>query len=62
MKKTTQIDLACALSVGALAPTLSQAELSYNLGVISTIGTDDYRAADGDKYPKEFKPGLPTVQ
>lgn len=58
MKKTTQITLACALCMGALAPTLAQAELSYNVGVISTIGTDDYRAADGGKYPKEFKPEL----
>lgn len=58
MKKTTQIALACALSIGALVPTLAQAELSYNVGVISTIGTDDYRAEDGGKYPKDFKPEL----
>lgn len=58
MKKTTQIALACALSIGALAPTLAQAELTYNVGVISTIGTDDYRA-EGDpnsSFTKEFKP------
>jgi uncharacterized protein (TIGR02001 family) len=58
MKKTTQIALACALSIGALAPTLAQAELTYNVGVISTIGTDDYRAEDDPKssFTKEFKP------
>jgi uncharacterized protein (TIGR02001 family) len=55
MKKTTQIALACALSIGALAPTLAQAELSYNVGIVSTIGTDDYRHADD---PKNFKPAL----
>jgi hypothetical protein len=57
MKKTTQIALACAMSIGALAPTLAQAELSYNVGIVSTIGTDDYRSdEDGSKYPKNFKP------
>lgn len=58
MKKTTQIALACALSIGALAPTLAQAELTYNVGILSTIGTDDYRAADDTKYPKNFKPEI----
>ena len=57
MKKTTQIALACAMSIGALAPTLAQAELSYNVGIVSTIGTDDYRSdEDGSKYPKNLKP------
>jgi len=31
MKKTTQIALACAMSIGALAPTLAQAESPRNL-------------------------------
>ena len=36
-EKTTQIALACAMSIGALAPTLAQAELSYNVGIVSGI-------------------------
>jgi hypothetical protein len=35
MKKTTQIALACALSIGAAAPALAQAEVSYNIGFVS---------------------------
>lgn len=59
MKKTTQIALACALSIGALAPTLAQAELSYNVGILSSIGADDYRSdEEGSKYPKDFKPEI----
>ncbi len=35
MKKTAQIALACAWSIGAAAPALAQAEVSYNLGIVS---------------------------
>jgi uncharacterized protein (TIGR02001 family) len=55
MKKITQTALACALSIGALAPTLAQAEISYNVGLVSTIGDSDYRYVDN---PKNFKPEL----
>jgi uncharacterized protein (TIGR02001 family) len=49
MKKTTQIALACALSIGALAPTLAQAELSYNIGVVSL-----YKSNGVDQHNKQF--------
>ena len=56
MKKFTPIALACVLSIGALAPTLAQAELAYNVGLVSAIGDSDYRSEDDAKYPKNFKP------
>lgn len=49
MKKTTQIALACALSIGALAPTLAQAELSYNIGVVSL-----YKSSGVDQHNKQW--------
>jgi uncharacterized protein (TIGR02001 family) len=48
MKKTTQIALACALSIGAAAPALAQAEVSYNIGVVSL-----YKSSGADAHNKQ---------
>ena len=48
MKKTTQIALVCALSIGAAAPALAQAEVSYNIGFVSL-----YKSSGGDAHNKQ---------
>lgn len=49
MKKTTQIALACALSIGAAAPALAQTEVSYNIGVVSL-----YKSSGVDQHNKQI--------
>jgi hypothetical protein len=48
MKKTTQIALDCALSIGAAAPALAQAEMSYNIGVVSL-----YKSSGVEQHNKQ---------
>jgi len=50
MKKTVQIALACALSIGAVAPALAQAEVSYNIGVVSL-----YKSSGVDQHNKQWE-------
>jgi uncharacterized protein (TIGR02001 family) len=61
MKKTTQIALACALSIGAAAPALAQAEVSYNIGVVSlykSSGVDAHNKQNDDATDKSTRPEL----
>ena len=48
MKKTAQIALACALSIGAATPALAQAEVAYNIGVVSL-----YKSSGVDQHNKQ---------
>jgi uncharacterized protein (TIGR02001 family) len=52
MKKTTQIALACALSIGAAAPAFAQTEVSYNIGVVSL-----YKSNGVDQHNKQWDTG-----
>jgi len=61
MKKTTQIALACALSIGAAAPALAQAEVSYNIGVVSlykSSGVDAHKKQNVAATNKSTRPEL----
>ena len=61
MKKTTQIALACALSIGAAAPALAQAEISYNIGVVSLYksnGVDQHNKQGDVATNKSTRPEL----
>jgi uncharacterized protein (TIGR02001 family) len=49
MKKITRIALACALSIGVAAPALAEAELSYNVGALSS---------NSSTTEEDFKPAL----
>lgn len=48
MKKITSIAMACAISIGALVPALAQAEVSYNIGLVSL-----YKSNGVDQHNKQ---------
>jgi uncharacterized protein (TIGR02001 family) len=62
MKKTTQIALACALSIGAAAPALAQAEVSYNIGVVSLYKSSGVDAHNKQSVAETNKSTRPELQ
>jgi len=61
MKKTTRIALACALSIGAAAPALAQADVSYNIGIVSLYksnGVDQHNKQSDTETNKSTRPEL----